>query len=779
MVKKRNISIQFPLAGLNKRASYKQSPPYATQDCLNVRPIGTINGRERGGSRPGLTQTHFPTLSYPIRLLASMTLSLGDGFTCYSDTFSGSVMAFNWTAATWTAVPTLPSILPNALAAVSTDTQEAEAVLDLIDIDTSQAYSVEAFFAPWKSSFHGKYRIYLRLDDTTPDIETDGVVVELTATGTTGSYTCSLHSYLGGVETYTFSDVTSTTTDLCVPAWLTVTVSSDTVTVYWNGVKLFDGETVDTHTGKRVGFGMECTEDDGLCLCNVFRIQYYGDTSPFRSLLIASANSNLYYESTYGWLTAVSTNLTLRDDVLLSSCQSGQKLYIADYGDSPAEGTDGTVAGTTFDDVAGKNWSTLGVDAHDMVVVISDVTGTAVAGTYKIQTVSTTTLTLTSAAGTGNCTYKIQRAPKIYDPAANTLTIMTATTGQVPTGCPLICHYVDRIVMAGEEDNSHVWYMSRVANELDWDYSQTDSQRAVAGTASTAGTPGTTITALVPFSDDYLLIACRDSLWRLRGDPAFEGSLDSLSRTVGIIGAKSWCWGPTGELVFLSLDGLYILPPGGDSYPVSLSRETLPQEFLNINPDTTIALLEYDNQSRGVHIYLSGTESNTRYHWWLDWNRKTFWTVSIDEAYDPTCTCVIQSTAIEDSCVLLGCRDGSLRRFSNLASTDCGTVYESYVLIGPLPLASDGMVGVLASMDTTIAEESGSITWTLHPDLTYESCVSASSTDTGTWTEGLNITDRPIGRGQAFCLKLIGVSGYRWELENINATIKECGKRRM
>lgn len=160
-----------------------------------------------------------------------------------------------------------------------------------------------------------------------------------------------------------------------------------------------------------------------------------------------------------------------------------------------------------------------------MVAVISNPQGTAIAGTYAISSVAAGNITLAWAAGSGACAYRIERAPKIYDPLTNTIYILGATAGQVPTGCPLVCRYLDRIVLAGAEIAPHVWYMSRQGNPNDWDYSQTDSQRAVAGTSSEAGVPGDPLTALVPHSDDYLVMGCRNSLWRMRGDPAYGGSL--------------------------------------------------------------------------------------------------------------------------------------------------------------------------------------------------------------------------------------------------------------
>jgi hypothetical protein len=706
-----------------------------------------------------------------------MTLAMGDSFTAWSDNFSGASMAAAWTRASWAS--DLPGILPSALASVDTSVDEGEAVLSTLPIDSSETYTAEVYLVPWNGAWHGKYRLYLRLDNTTPAIGTAGVKIELTQTGSTGAYTATLTSYLAG--TPTIVDTAGATVDV-KPSWLSVAVSGNTIAVYWQGTEIMSG-TAGAQTGLRVGFGMECSVAGGLCLANTFRVQYYstGSVDVLRSMLIASSGGDLYREVTYGSLVDCGLTRTIRDDTMLCAAQSGQKLYIADYGDVAASGTDGTVSGTSLDAAGIADWTTLGIVPVDMVAVISNPQGTAVAGTYLITSVAAGSVTLASAAGTGACAYRIERSPKVYDPLTNGMIALKATAGkgQVPTGCPLICRYLDRIVLAGAEIAPHVWYMSRQSDPNDWDYSQEDSQRAVAGTSSEAGVPGSPITALIPHSDDYLIMGCRDSVWRLRGDPAYGGSLDSLSHTIGIIGPKAWCLGPGGELIFLSLDGLYALAAGGDSYPVPLSRELLPQEFLNLNPDMLTVSLEYDIQGRGIHVYLTPDSSNQRIHWWMDWERKTFWPVSLESDYEPTYTCAYQATAIEDSGVILGCRDGMLRRYSSLAETDCGTVFESYAMIGPIALAPEGTSGRIMSMDATLANNSGDVTWETACGNSAEAAVLATASDSGTWSAGLNATARPAVFGQAATVTVTGDSGRSWALESIVAIRRESGPRRL
>jgi hypothetical protein len=192
----------------------------------------------------------------------------------------------------------------------------------------------------------------------------------------------------------------------------------------------------------------------------------------------------------------------------------------------------------------------------------------------------------------------------VYDAASDSLSVWqaSATKGQVPSGCPLVCLYRDRLVLAG--DPLYAWYMSRQGDPLDWDYSQTDAQRAVAGSNAEAGNLlGEPIRALVPFRDDFLLFFCRGSIWVLRGDATFGGQIGALSREVGCIGANAWCWGPSGELYFLAMGGLYLLAPEAAGVPKAVSEPKMPRELVNVNPDDYHVSLRYDHYANGVHIY--------------------------------------------------------------------------------------------------------------------------------------------------------------------------------
>ena len=49
-----DVVFSFPIRGQNKSFAVSTPPPYTSVDLNNVRPFDTLEGRARGGQRPGL-----------------------------------------------------------------------------------------------------------------------------------------------------------------------------------------------------------------------------------------------------------------------------------------------------------------------------------------------------------------------------------------------------------------------------------------------------------------------------------------------------------------------------------------------------------------------------------------------------------------------------------------------------------------------------------------------------------------------------------------------------
>lgn len=781
-MKKRLLDLKFPTGGLDRRFAYRGQPPYFTALCDNVRPRDVYDERARGGSRPGLVKVAQEELGSgaPVRMLAEVSVVPNDLLRSWTDEFLGETLGDDWEAASWIS-SSLPSVIDQWEGSIAFD-GSAGAVMKTFSYDTTEDYLLEVYIAPWMGQYWGNtHYLFARMDETTPSNDA-GVVAELTITGTSGTVSGYLRDGDGSITSTAFNSVGNLGNKA---GWFKMLVSGNNVKCYWQGSLLVDKD-VHAADGTRFGFGLQANGDGNAAIADAFRIQYratsdQGETL-YKNYICASAGGSLYRDTYEGQLSAVSTGLTLASDRTLQAADINQKLYIGDNGfrvdsDLAAVATDGvslTATGIT-------DWSaTYGVTAADDVVTITNALGEVQDGVYRIASVSGATITLNeSAGGAGACSVRVERGTKVYDPIANTLSLLWASEGNgvVQPGCPLLCHYRDRLVMAAPDGAPQAWFMSRAGDPADWDYFLEDAGAAASSTSSPFGSIGYPITALVPFRDDFLVIASARTLHVLAGDPTYGGTYNQLDATVGIVSKHAWCHGPDGRMIFLSHDGLYSLAASPQARPEQLSREPLPRELLRSDATRFEVCLGYDMRDRGVHIFLTPKNKGSTTHYFFEWSTSGFWPVSIPGDYEPFVS-LPYSAHEAGGGLLLGCRDGYLRRFDPLMETDDGTEILSHILYGPIRLSgNDYETGQFLELSSAMAQYSQDVTWELRVADSHEELLRSSAIATGTWSGGeLQAKERPRSRGGSCSLRLSGTGA--WAIDRITASISASGTHR-
>lgn len=265
---------------------------------------------------------------------------------------------------------------------------------------------------------------------------------------------------------------------------------------------------------------------------------------------------------------------------------------------------------------------------------------------------------------------------RIINPADFTVSDWSTavTAGSLPVGCHLAALYRGRAVLARTDDNPSIWYMSRVFNPLDWDYGADPLQTApFAGTNADVGVPGDAITALIPFSDDYLIFGCATSIWMMEGDPGYGGAVQNLSYKTGMISNRAWCFDEKGNLWFMGLGGLYILPRGSRD-PQNVSGRRLATYLDELDSDTILVQMAYDAFKKYVHVFLTNTDTTIdSIHVVYDLQLDAFFFDSLPGRADPWAVCDIVGTAFEDRRILLGGDDGYTRRFRDDVAYDIDT----------------------------------------------------------------------------------------------------------
>lgn len=454
------------------------------------------------------------------------------------------------------------------------------------------------------------------------------------------------------------------------------------------------------------------------------------------------------------------------------------KVIFAQNGQVISTGS-GTVANGVLTSPGVPDWTSLGIEPTEHICNITYTNGTVITGSYLIQIVQDDEVILGNVnTGSGDCTFEIVAAPKVLDPETQTVSLLSPTVGTIPTGSAVITGYRDRLVWAQDR----VWYMSRVGDAGDYDYSADieDAGRAVAGVNSDAGQPGDPITALVPVGYDYLLMFGDQSTWVLRGDPAFGGQLYNISRKVGCVGADAWCHGADGEVYFLSKDGIYVADPNASGPPSSMSDDRMPLELKERDAENYDVTLAYDMKDNAVVIFVTPKDGTTGTHWWFDLTTKSFWQFEfLTDAKQPIDAISFSGAPTEQRSITVLCGDGYIREISG--TDDDGDTITSKIVIGPIPMAEAiGTEGVLSQLHSELGTESGTVTLEVYAGDSAETVVAAAIAGTSpkfsrTITAGRSSTIRPRLRGVYTAIVLTATT--EWSSEAILATVATAGRR--
>ena len=204
----------------------------------------------------------------------------------------------------------------------------------------------------------------------------------------------------------------------------------------------------------------------------------------------------------------------------------------------------------------------------------------------------------------------------------------------------------------------------------------------------------------------------------------------------------------------------------------------------------------YEFQDRGIHLFLTPKSAGSATHWWIDTKTSlagdhpataTFFPVSMQNDHEPTSLVSKSSLETDSSVVLLGCRDGVIRRFHRHYYRDDGNnTIASHVLLGPFRLGgNDWTSGLLAEIAGVLAANSASVTWKAYTDTSAETAVDTAIADgmyaeKGTWAKsGLNFNSRPRARG-TYCVVRVDSDGKKpWALERVLMLARQAGKLRV
>lgn len=394
-----------------------------------------------------------------------------------------------------------------------------------------------------------------------------------------------------------------------------------------------------------------------------------------------------------------------------------------------------------------------------------------------------------------------QMALRRIDAASNVITEPSATEGTLPTGARLLALYRGRLFHSRFTDDSFNYIASRSGDLLDYDAGALDPDGSFAGNDTQyAGLIGDTITAMVPYGDVSMIMGMASSIAVMRGDPKAGGSIDMLSREVGVAGPTAWARSPDGDFFFMARDGLYRI--GGDAtnrldlyggvasaQPKPMSRGRLDRTLGQIDFTATRVAMCWDPLELGLKILLipaNLTQPITSIFW--EQRKDAFWIDTLAFDSGPNCVEPLRGSGGPGGVLLYGGRDGWLRHMDAAASDDDGTAITSSVRYAPVMPSGDMVLAKIQAMR---------LLWGTNPnDSPFNAIYSlaagndpvsaTANADAAQWSHQGTITqggyqslDRQRSRGNSFVFQIDNAAdGSAWAIERGSLLIAPTGKVR-
>jgi len=394
------------------------------------------------------------------------------------------------------------------------------------------------------------------------------------------------------------------------------------------------------------------------------------------------------------------------------------------------------------------------------------------------------------AANLGPRIYAVNGAgeAKIIDPVNKTVNdwasdVTANGAGTLPENTKLVAVYRGRLVLAVQPDNPSIWFMSRTLDPLDWDFNAEPLTTApYAGTNATFGQPGDAIVALIPYLDDYLIFGCAKSMWIMEGDPGYGGRVQNLTRQVGILGARAWCFDENESLYFLGNGGLYRISqlPGR---PEHIRPNALIGLLDRIDAGNTLVQLTYDEFRKYVRIFLTPVDGSPGTHVVYDIQHDALFLDQYPADMQPWSAIGGTGPCDDERRTLIGGNDGFIRTFNDAADADDGASINAYFDSAPLQPFGSRFESMVTELNAEGFTGTGEVAWSWYVDESAEEVrVAASPVVTGSWFASGGGFQEPVGlreRGGAHRLRVSQDSAETsFELDSIACLMHPVSRRR-
>lgn len=339
------------------------------------------------------------------------------------------------------------------------------------------------------------------------------------------------------------------------------------------------------------------------------------------------------------------------------------------------------------------------------------------------------------------------------------------TAGELPPGGRLLCYWNERILVARGMDPT-ILFGTATDDPTNCDVSPPE----LTGTEAFAIPLGEAINAMIPLSNDEVMIGTQTRRIIIRGDPARGGGIDRVGDVSGIAFGEAWCKDPQGQTyVFGSRGGVDIIGKG------SISDHRIRRRLEDIDLGVYFVRLVWNWRTQGLHVFFipQGTPTGTRslsYYWS---RRRGRW-FEDDIAGVITSTRLIDGDGVVQRAVWCGFADGHIRRFSEDTSEDDGSPIFWRVVFPPIHSTERNSV-IVSRPRFTLANEHDGATVSLLANSSPE----LPNLSEASWELTPPLTDcAPIRARGAFVWPKLSGRG-RVAIEGGSALTEEFGVRRM
>ena len=370
------------------------------------------------------------------------------------------------------------------------------------------------------------------------------------------------------------------------------------------------------------------------------------------------------------------------------------------------------------------------------------------------------------------------RTQKYYDGKTNEMKTWTPTAGSFPVDADsntptLIENWRGRVVQSGVKKDPTEWFMTKMGDAFDFQYAPdtlTETQ-AVAGANAPVGKSPDVIRAIMPINDDILMFGCDHSIWMMSGDPMIGGRLDQLVEGIGTPFGRPWCQSSSRTFyVFGTRGGVYRATVGQQGFErITLGRM---EERLNaIDLQENLINLAWNERENGVHVFvtpLSPAASSVE-HYFYDVRQDGWWIDKFSKSdHDPKAVHIFDGDDVNDRVILLGGRDGFIRKWDPTADDDDGTAISSHVYLGPLAAGSVGAMQV-DEIRCVLGKGSDDVTLSIYEgDCAEDAYNKTTAFYTGTFKAGRNLAERRRVVAHAVYCKLGNTTlDKTWALESM------------